>query len=45
MGNELTVEVLHVKASDVRQDAYKSALDVGKSITASTRAAIIRMKM
>jgi len=38
-------QVLHIRASDARQDAYKSALDVGQTITASTRAAIIRLKM
>jgi hypothetical protein len=37
--------VLHIRASDARQDAYKSALEVGETITASTRAAIIRLKM
>jgi hypothetical protein len=39
------MQVLHVQTPDARQTAYTSALAVGNNITASTRAALIRMKM
>jgi hypothetical protein len=39
------VQVLHVKEEDPRRETYKSALQVGSNVTASTRAALIRMKM